>query len=252
MAQIIENYCFTLTSGVATWNLFTDLAAAFDWASVSGTNDAKTFTISNHLAIRFDNFESARASGSPSSTGKMYVIVNGNEEQWWTIQGNQLTAARRFRIIIGAAGDLVFQLDTGTNGAVPAAGAGLQFGILNVQSTVDDSVTGYGLYDSRTAGGMGSSNASLTFCNAIPEAFYTDDTLLLIHNTGLQGIANNPNAKITALMPICGLGSECVSTSAFVALISKPDVQQGYVEMEGVLYYAIGGLYLIERASGGE
>ena len=252
MAQIIENYCFTLNSGVATWNLFTDLAAAFDWQSVSGTDNAKVFTISNHLAIRFDNFESARASGATTSLGKMYVIVNGNEQEWWSIQGYHLSVERRFKIIISAAGDLVFQLGTGNYDFTPAAGGGLRFGILNVQNTVDDNVTGYGLYQPRGSGGMASSNTGVTFANPIPSALYTDDTLLMLHNIDLQGIANNPNAKITALMPICGLSSECVSTSAFAAIISKPDVQQGYVEMEGVLYYVVGGLFLLERNVGGE
>lgn len=252
MAQIIENYLYEYDSSISgyRWLLFSELEDAFNWQSVTGTSNSMLFTINSHLAIRFDNFESARASGSSGSTGKMYVIVNGNEEQWWSIQGNYLTALRRFRIIISAAGDLVLQLD-GQYGSTPAAGSGLRFGIVNVQSTVDDNVTGYGLYQPKSSGGMSSSDTGVSFSNATPNRLYTDDTLLLLSNGNLQGISNNPNAKITALMPICSICSECVSTSAFTAMISKPDVQQGYVEMEGVLYYVIGGLFLMERDVGG-
>ena len=248
MAQIIEDFIFKYdaTSGY-TWPLFEELENAFNWQSVTGDSDSMLFTINSHLALRFDKFNSARSSGTPTSTGEMYVIVNGNEEQWWSLQGNLLTANRRFRIIIGAAGDVILQLGTSNYDYVPGAGAGLQFGIVNVQNTVDDTITGYGLYRPRSGGGFGSNSQSVTFSNPVPSAFYTDDTSLLIRNSSLQGIANNPNAKITALIPICSLCSECVSTSAFVAMISKPDMQQGYIEMEGVLYYAIGGLFLIER-----
>lgn len=253
MAQIIEDFIFKYdaTSGY-TWPLFEELENAFNWQSVTGDSDSMLFTINSHLALRFDNFNSARSSGATTSTGKMYVIVNGNTEQWWSIQGNLLTATRRFRIIIGAAGDVILQVDTGNYGYVPGAGAGLQFGIINVQNTVDDTITGYGLYRPRSAGGLGTNSQSVTFSNPVPSALYTDDTLILIQNGNLQGLNNNPDAKITALIPICGLCSECVSTSAFASIISKPDMQQGYIEMEGVLYYVIGGLFLLERNVGGE
>lgn len=248
MAQIIEDNIYELESNAATWTLFDELENAFNWQSVTGTDDAKLFTISGNLAIRFDNFETARAAGTSSAKAYIYAVVNGTDIALVQITGNMLTTSRRFKIIIGAAGDLAFQLGNASTDSVPAAGCCLRFAIVNVQSTVDDSVTGYGIYAPKTVGSLGS---TITPMDATPLFMYTDDTDTLVPNTGLQGLTNNIRAKITALMPIVCVSSECVSTSAYYPMVSKPDIQQGYVEMEGVLYYCIGGLHFIETSPEG-
>ena len=163
-------------------------------------------------------------------------------------------SARGFRIVIGAAGDLALQVEGEIVDSVyPMSGCGLVFAIVNVQNTINDNITGYGIYCPKLVGRSRSTSTNVFgginyFTDATPKFLYTDDTEDLVDNGNLQFVTFDPNAKITALMPIVYVSSECVSTSAYVPIISKPDIQQGYVEIERVLYYNIGGLYFIETS----
>lgn len=247
MAQVIQDKIYKEVNGSIVWTLFEELENAFSWQSVTGGDDYKVFRISGSLAIRFENFETARASGSTTTYGRIYAMVGENEELITTFMGSVFTSDRQFKIIVGSAGDIALQLGSGTYDQIPVAGAGLRFAVVNVQDTTDDNVTGYGIYTPKVAGTR--SNGSVTFNDATPKFFYTDDTTNLTNNTNLQYLSNDPNAKIMAVWPIFGVVSNCVSTSAFVLAMGKPDVLQGKTQVEGVIYYAIGGLFFLEASS---
>lgn len=242
MAQIIEKNIYSIDNNTATWTLFNELENAFEWQSVTGTDDAKLFRINSNLAIRFDTFETARAAGSSSSFGRIYAVIRNTDVHLGNLQGNMMTTDRKFRIIIGAAGDIAFQLGFASGDKTPTAGCGLRFAVVNVLNT-NTKNTGYGVYAPKTVGIFGS-----TYPDAVPLFMYTDDTVEPIPNTGFAGLNNNASAKITALMPIVCVSSACVSTSAYIPLISSPDIQQGYIEMDDVLYYTIGGLCFVENS----
>lgn len=247
MAQIIEERVFDDNTCV----LFNELENGFDWLTVYGTDDEKIFRISANLAIKFTNFASANTSGSATSYAYIYAVIGTTDIQ--LLRTNGLSLRLRFRLVIGAAGDLALQLLSSVSAipTIPVGGTDLIFAIVNVQNTVNDSITGYGIYVPKAKGDANSLGAGMTFMNATPRFMYTDDTDDLIENGNLQFLTYDPEAKITALIPIVCVASQCVSTSAYVPIVSKPDIQQGYVEIEGVLYYRIGGLHFIETEQGG-
>lgn len=246
MAQIIEKRVFDDNTCV----LFDELEDSFNWLTVYGTDDEKIFRISANLAIKFTNFATAKASGSTTTYAYIYAIIGTTDIQLARPNGKAL-AERGFRLVIGAAGDLALQLsDELTDAIKPVGGTELQFAIVNVQNTVDDSVTGYGIYRPKNTGKAINVGGGINpFMDATPSWMYTDDTEDPVDNGNLQFLTFDGGAKITALMPIVCVSSECVSTSAYVPIVSKPDTQQGYVEIEGVLYYRIGGLHFIETSS---
>lgn len=259
MAQIIEKRIFETVSGTAHCVLFDELENAFNWLTVYGNDDEMIFRISANLAIKCTNFATAYASGSASSSstasGKIYAVIGTTEILLAGVSGVVMArSGRGFRIVIGAAGDLALQVSGETVDAVyPMSGCSLAFAIVNVQNTVNDSITGYGIYYPKMIGRSRSTSTNVYgginyFTDATPKFLYTDDTEDPVDNGNLQFVTFDPNAKITALMPIVCVSSECVSTSAYVPIISKPDIQQGYVEIERVLYYNIGGLYFIETS----
>lgn len=259
MAQIIEKRIFETVSGSAHCVLFDELENAFNWLTVYGTDDEKVFKISANLAIKCTDFATAYASGSASSSstasGKIYAVIGTTDVLLAGVSGVAMSrSARGFRIVIGAAGDLALQVEGDIVRPIyPMSGCGLVFAIVNVQNTVNDSVTGYGIYRPKLEGTARSTSTNVYgginyFTDATPKFLYTDDTEDPVDNGNLQFVTFDPNAKITALMPIVCVSSECVSTSAYVPIISKPDIQQGYVEIERVLYYNIGGLYFIETS----
>lgn len=260
MAQIIEKRIFETVSGSAHCVLFDELENAFNWLTVYGTDDEKVFRISANLAIKCTDFATAYASGSASSSstasGKIYAVIGTTDVLLAGVSGVAMSrSARGFRIVIGAAGDLALQISVETVDSVyPMSGCSLAFAIVNVQNTVNDNITGYGIYYPKQIGKSRSGstpnvyNGINYFTDATPKFLYTDDTEDPVDNGILQFVTFDPNAKITALMPIVCVSSECVSTSAYVPIISKPDIQQGYVEIERVLYYNIGGLYFIETS----
>lgn len=243
MAQIIEERVFDGNTCV----LFNELENGFNWQSVTGTDDEKIFRISGNLAIKFTNFASANTSGSTTSYAYIYAVIGTTDIQ--LLRTNGFSLRLRFRLVIGAAGDLALQLLSSTSPTIPVGGTDLIFAIVNVQNTVNDSITGYGIYVPKVKGSAttnGTTTGINIFMDATPRFMYTDDTEDLIENGNLQFLTYDPEAKITALIPIVCVASQCVSTSAYVPIISKPDIQQGYVEIEGVLYYRIGGLHFIE------
>ncbi len=243
MAQIIEERVFEDSTCV----LFNELENGFTWQSVTGTDDEKIFRISANLAIKFTNFATAKASGSASSYAYVYAVIGTTDIQ--LLRTNGIALGLRFRLVIGAAGDLALQLLSSVTSTptIPVGGCDLIFAIVNVQNTVDDSITGYGIYYPKSKGNAASTGTGVSaFMDATPRFMYTDDTDDLIENGNLQFLTYDPEAKITALIPIVCVASQCVSTSAYVPIVSKPDIQQGYVEIEGVLYYRIGGLHFIE------
>ena len=61
-----------------------------------------------------------------------------------------------------------------------------------------------------------------------------------------RGRYGGRRVQITALVPICSIASQCVSTSAYVALMNAVNVLQGRVKVEGKMYYTIGGIFLRE------
>jgi hypothetical protein len=238
------NFCFEGTSTI-TWNLFTDLEEAFDWESVTGTDDAKVFQISNKLSLKFEGFDSARTSTSSSYVGFIKMIVDGNEQTIYDIAGDKMTAYRKYRITIGDAGDIVLQLGDGNYDLTPQAGTCVIFAVVNVQNTETDD-TGYGIYTPRNIGGSG--NASVTMMNPTPYYFETDDSESITANSNLYFVSTEPLCNIVALVPICGIASKCASVSAYVIMVGNQNVLQGRVEVEDIPYYAIGGLYLIESS----
>lgn len=244
MAQEKSNFCFEGTSTI-TWNLFEDLEDAFDWKSVTGTNDAKIFQISTKLSIKFEGFDSARTSTSLQDVGFIKMIVDGNEQTIYSVQGMYMTAYRKYRITIGDAGDVVLQLGYGNNDLTPQAGTCVVFAVVNVQNTETDD-TGYGIYTPRNRGSSG--NASVTMMNPTPYYFETDDSESITANSNLYFVSTEPLCNIVALVPICGIASKCASVSAYVIMVGNQNVLQGRVEVEDIPYYAIGGLYLIESS----
>lgn len=238
------NFCFEGTSTI-TWNLFEDLEDAFDWKSVTGTNDAKIFQISTKLSIKFEGFDSARTSTSSSKVGFIKMIVDGNEQTIFDIAGDMMTAYRKYRITIGDAGDIVLQLGHGNYDLTPQAGTCVIFAVVNVQNTETDD-TGYGIYTPRNGGGSG--NASMTMMSPTPYYFETDDSESITPNRTLNFVSTEPLCNIMALVPICGIASKCASTSSYVIMVGNQSVLQGRVEVEDIPYYAIGGLYLIESS----
>jgi hypothetical protein len=238
------NFCFEGTSTI-TWNLFTDLEEAFDWESVTGTDDAKVFQISNKLSLKFEGFDSARTSTSSSYVGFIKMIVDGNEQTIYDIAGDKMTAYRKYRITIGDAGDIVLQLGDGNYDLTPQAGTCVIFAVVNVQNTETDD-TGYGIYTPRNSGGSG--GASVTMMNPAPYYFETDDSESITANSNLYFVSTEPLCNIVALVPICGIASKCASVSAYVIMVGNQNVLQGRVEVEDIPYYAIGGLYLIESS----
>ena len=241
MAQIKEERVFDGNTCV----LFNELENGFNWLTVYGTDDEKIFRISSNLAMKFTNFASANTSGSTTIYAYVYAVVGTTDIQ--LLRTNGYSLRQRFRLVIGAAGDLALQLLSSTSPTIPVGGTDLIFAIVNVQNTVNDSITGYGIYVPKAKGNASSNGTGIsTFMDATPRFMYTDDTNDLIENGNLQFLTYDPEAKITALIPIVCVASQCVSTSAYVPIISKPDIQQGYVEIEGVLYYRIGGLHFIE------
>jgi hypothetical protein len=238
------NFCFEGTSTI-TWNLFTDLEEAFDWESVTGTDDAKVFQISNKLSLKFEGFDSARTSTSSSYVGFIKMIVDGNEQTIYDIAGDKMTAYRKYRITIGDAGDIVLQLGDGNYDLTPQAGTCVIFAVVNVQNTETDD-TGYGIYTPRNRGGSG--GASVTMMNPAPNYFETDDSESITANSNLYFVSTEPLCNIVALVPICGIASKCASVSAYVIMVGNQNVLQGRVEVEDIPYYAIGGLYLIESS----
>jgi hypothetical protein len=249
MAQEIENTVYTNDNGVLTINLLDDLEDAFSWASVTGTDNDKTFNISNRLALRFTGFVDMVSSSSSTEYAYIYAVVGENEVEIYHVSGFNFTAGRRYKITLGTSGDIALQLGyTGYDGII-ADGIGLQFAIVNVQNTIDDSVTGFGIYIPRTPGSTssGASGVSgITFMDATPKYLLTDDTEEILSNSSLQYIGTQPRARIAALVPLCGVASECVGTSAFGLMMGYQNVLQGRVQVEGVMYWCIGGLYMLE------
>jgi hypothetical protein len=83
--------------------------------------------------------------------------------------------------------------------------------------------------------------------NATPRYLFTADTEEILQNSNLTFIGNAQLAHITSLVPIFGVGSECVTTSSYALLLGHQSVLQGKVKIEGVMYYCIGGFYMIDE-----
>lgn len=248
MAKTYENYVFTKVSGQdPTINLFADLADAFDFQSVSGTDNNKTFVINSNLSLRFAGFVDMISSTSQSDHAYIYAIVNNIETEIYNVMGFQYTSGRRYKIVLGAAGDVAVQIGNSNYDAIPYDGTCLEFAIVNVQNTVDDEATGYGLYIPYFSGGIGSAGTSINYMNATPRYLFTADTEEILQNSNLTFTGNAQLAHITSLVPIFGVGSECVTTSSYALLLGHQSVLQGKVKIEGVMYYCIGGFYMIDE-----
>lgn len=246
MAQEIENTVYTKDNGVLTINLLDDLEDAFSWASVTGTDNDKTFNISNRLALRFKGFVDMVSSSSSIEYAYIYAVVGEDEVEIYSVSGLDFMADRRYKITLGTSGDIALQLGRTGYDNIIADGTCLRFAIVNVQNTIDDSVTGFGIYIPKKAGSTSSGASSITFMDATPQYLLTDDTEEILSNSSLQYIGTQPRARIAALVPLCGVASECVGTSAFGLMMGYQNVLQGRVQVEGVMYWCIGGLYMLE------
>ena len=231
--------------------LWDDLEDAFDWHSISGTDNDKVFKVSNKVEIEFLHFLDFDENHFPvikvNFNGLSYDIYSLNSFYW-------SPSDRAYRIIIGEAGDIIFKVssteyDTGT----VHRNSDFMFAIVAVQNTLNDATAGYGVYVPYSCGGVGAAGAMPTPFNHTPRYLITDDTTEDIPNIGRSGgtvsatqtYVINDNAKITALAPICACSSECVSTSSYLMIIGN-NYRSGQTELNGELYYSDGGFCLDE------
>lgn len=246
MAQVITDYVWNVVGGEEHWTLFEELEDAFNWKAVTGDDDNKLFKITNNLAIRFVGFDAARQSSSQSLYAYIYIELGENQQQIFSITAYSLSSSRKFVITKGSAGDIVVQLGNSNYDFAPQSGTCIVFAVVNVQNTIDDNITGYGVYKPYISGTTSSSGNGITFADATPNYFVTDECEEISSNGLLRYTPYAINAKITALVPICSIASQCVSTSAYVALMNAVNVLQGRVKVEGKMYYTIGGIFLSE------
>lgn len=246
MAQVITDYVWNLVEGEGQWTLFEELEDAFTWTAVTGTDDDKIFKINNRLSLRFVGFETARNSSSSSTYCYIYAVLGENQTQLYSCQAAYLTSSRKFVITKGSAGDIIFQMGSTSYDYKPQSGTCIIFAVVNVQNTMDDSVTGYGIYKPFASGNTSSNGTSISFADATPSYFLTSDCQSIESNGNLRFIPYAQDAKITALVPICSIPSQCVSTSAYVALMNAVNVLQGRVKVEDKMFYTVGGIFLSE------
>lgn len=253
MATIVNGIVGTSTSGVYDPSPFFDaLEDAFEFVSVSGTSTSKIFKLSDKISIKFTNFDRANSNVD----AKIIIVVNGINIGIATWQYGFYTPSNTgFRLTKGDSGDLIVQIEysSSTSGAIHNS-ADFVFAIVAVENAVSKESAGYGIYVPWLQGDRGTSNPSLM--DPSPKYLITDDTTNNMSNTGYAGSTNSPLSyickeglsKITALVPIAAVCSECVSTNSWVMMLTD-NYRNGYAQMNGEKYYCVGGFCMYEGAA---
>lgn len=255
MATIVNGIVGTFESSVYDPSPFFDaLEDAFDFVSVSGTNANKVFKLSDKISIKFTNFDKSISDESP----KITVIVNGNELGIDNFTYNYFNpASMGFRLIKGVSGDLIVQIERGAyKEGVVHNSSDFSFAIVAVENAVSKESAGYGIYIPWAQGGKDSSSAAVTRMDPTPKYLLTDDTTDDMSNTGYAGdmtttlkyICKEGLSKITALVPIAAVCSECVSVNSWVMMLTD-NYRNGYAQMNGEKYYCVGGFCMYEGAA---
>lgn len=253
MATIVNGIVGTYESDVYDPSPFFDaLEDAFDFVSVSGTNANKVFKLSDKISIKFTNFDKSTSNESP----KISVIVNSNEIEIVSWTYNYFSpSSMAFRLTKGVSGDLIVQIETGThNDRLIHNSSDFAFAIVAVENAVSKESAGYGIYVPWYQGGNYTSVVSKM--DPTPKYLLTDDTTDDMSNTGYAGdttyalryICKEGLSKITALVPIAAVCSECVSVNSWIMMLTD-NYRNGYAQMNGEKYYCVGGFCMYEGAA---
>lgn len=254
MATIVNGIVGTHeSSGYDPSPFFDALEDAFDFVSVSGTNANKVFKLSDKISIKFTNFDKSSSTENPT----IKAIVNGNELEIKQFSSNYFDPLSiGFRLIKGVSGDLIVQIELGTyHDRAVHNSSDFAFAIVAVENAVSKESAGYGIYIPWTQGGKYSSE-STSRMDPTPKYLLTDDTTDDMSNTGYAGdtsyalryICKEGLSKITALVPIAAVCSECVSVNSWVMMLTD-NYRNGYAQMNGEKYYCVGGFCMYEGAA---
>lgn len=255
MATIVNGIVGTFESDVYDPSPFFDaLEDAFDFVSVSGTNANKVFKLSDKISIKFTNFDRSTRDESP----EIKIVVNGIEIEIASWTYNYFSPSNMaFRLTKGDSGDLIVQIERGSyHEMFIHNSADFVFAIVAVENAVSKESAGYGIYVPWTQGGNYSSESGVSKMDPTPKYLLTDDTTDDMSNTGYAGdtsyalryICKEGLSKITALVPIAAVCSECVSVNSWVMMLTD-NYRNGYAQMNGEKYYCVGGFCMYEGAA---
>lgn len=211
----------------AHYKIFDDLASRLHWVGDPdhhSDNDMILYLSESSpdcmVGIRFKNFESARKNPAQMNQAKIYLMVGNTEYEIYSCDGHLWKPETREYNLWITDGGGVLQLG---NGQYDTEAEQLNdsctcvvFALINSTYNYKKHTSGYeGLYVPKSRGSISYRGGEYiyNYHDPTPKFFVTGDSKALIENTGLSFTTEG---KISAWVPIFGLSSECISTSARV------------------------------------
>lgn len=148
-----------------------------------------------------------------------------------------------YEIIVSSYGDIMLRMKD--SAAAIDNNNGIVFVICRCNNTVEASKSGYGIYIPWQKPNEQIVNSQ----NCTPKMLLTSDSSYpnIVSNTGTSGSTAsttlsyiiNANARISILVPICAVSSQCVSINTKIMAIAPAPIT-GYAVLNGQRYYCVG------------
>lgn len=241
MATIINNYLWA-DSTPTSINLWNDLRQMPGVKQVVGDDGDMMVKIDDHVYLEFVDWN---ISGS-SNQRKIYVRYNGVATQIYSEQSSDWSPAQRmYQLVKSKNNDWTLQVGIGSYTKTSFTDVSAIFAVVNVKNTVNNEV-GYGIYVPCLIRQMRNGVANNT-----PKYLITEDVTQDVENKDSAGNAAmsyiiSSYASLTTLVPICGISSQCISTTAQVMMIGQYPIY-GDAEINNHKYFCLDGLCLLDE-----
>lgn len=244
MATVINNYLWTTNNGVTTINLFNDLRTMPGVKQAVGDDNDMIFKIDEHVYLEFVNWD--RTGTSSADARKIFVRYNDISTQIYSNTDAQFSpTSRMYQIVKSKNNDWTLQIGTEDFTRTSFSEVSAIFAVVNVRNTRTDEV-GYGVYVPYN-------------CKTFRNQYVLNAPKYLITEDVTQDIENKDQdtnrmlcyiittaAKLTMLIPICAVSSDCISTSAYVMMIGQRPIY-GDATLNNGKYYCIDGLCMLDQ-----
>ncbi len=241
MATIIRNYLWA-DSTPTVINLWNDIRTMPGVKQVVGDDGDMMVKIDDHVYLEFVDWNT---SGT-SNQRKIYVRYNDVATQIYSEQSTGWSPTQRmYQLVKSKNNDWTLQVGVGDYTKTSFTDVSAIFAVINVKNTVSDEV-GYGIYVPRSI-----RQYRNVVANNTPKYLITEDVTQDVPNnesgssTALSYIISS-YASLTTLIPICGLSSQCISTTAQVMMIGQYPIY-GDAEINNHKYFCLDGFCMLDE-----
>lgn len=206
---------------IATYGLWDKISSMWTWYNTDTIDDDDVrFYLTQDIYLHFINFEACRKKGSgqtPKATinlvvfGSIYTVYESPPSVF-------KPATRAYNIVSSRALQMGYAAYDNEQEPLDESDTMLVFAVISCRNQVTKQPS-VGIYVPRTHGGIGKSGNDYTYTDfdPTPAVFVTEDTTSLVstQSTRIETAAS----AVDVWVPICGLGSECISDSAQIRMM---------------------------------